>query len=38
MEPYVIFTLGVACGIIGSYLVSDLVFAPVQQRGDEDED
>lgn len=36
MEPYVVFTLGVVCGIIGSYLVSDLVFAPTQQVEDED--
>lgn len=36
MEWPVVFTLGVACGIIGSYLVSDLVFASTQQVEDED--
>jgi len=36
MEGYMLFTCGVVCGIIGSYLVSDLVFAPTQQVEDED--
>lgn len=36
MEGYVVFTCGVVCGILVSYLVSDLVFSQAQQVEDED--
>lgn len=38
MDGYILFALGVVCGIIGSYLISDLVFAPTIVEIDSDDD
>jgi hypothetical protein len=38
MDGYILFALGVVCGIMGSYLMSDLVFAPTIVEIDSDDD
>jgi hypothetical protein len=38
MDGYILFALGVVCGITGSYLMSDLVFAPTIVEIDSDDD
>jgi|GEM_PF-5514033 len=38
MDGYILFALGIVCGIMGSYLMSDLVFAPTIVEIDSDDD